>query len=84
MAVNVAERMRVYQRERLTVAIGKAEMDQVIVAVGEARGEVLTDEIKVGSLMRVDVEGGAFAGVKHLVGAGNAGFGEAEAPTIPT
>jgi hypothetical protein len=28
--------------------------------VGEARGEVLTDDIKVGSLMRVEVEGEAF------------------------
>jgi hypothetical protein len=60
MAVNVADRMRAHQRERLTVAIGKAEKDQVIAAVGEARGEVLTDEIKVGSLMRVEVEGEAF------------------------
>jgi hypothetical protein len=60
MAVNVADRMRAHRRERLTVAIGKAEKEQVIAAVGEAHGEILTDEVKVGSLMRVEVTGEAF------------------------
>jgi hypothetical protein len=60
MAVNVAGRMRAHRRERVTVAIGKAEKDQLIAAVGTARGGILTEEIKVGSLMRVEVTGDAF------------------------
>jgi hypothetical protein len=60
MAVNVANEMRVHRRERLTVAIGRAEREEVIAAVGEARGNILVDQIKVGATMRVEVSGDAF------------------------
>jgi len=60
MAVNVASEMRVHRRERLTVTIGIAEKEEVIAAIGEARGNILVDQIKVGAMMRVEVTGDAF------------------------
>jgi hypothetical protein len=60
MAIDAPETMWVQKKEAVKVSLGKADMATVVAALGKVRHKPIVKEIKVDTLMRVELSGDAF------------------------